>query len=139
MLCEACKKEPATVHLTTASKPEVTGERTFHFCEACAKAIVPLMPELPPQLLCLSDLYRSRLYDALQSSHPEAFYTREDPKLRRKATNAMETFLREQLRKDKIDIGDFAFQMLLHDFSFSRHFYERRDLYHRMHPRIAEH
>ena len=136
MLCEACKKELATVHLTTASKPEDVGERTFHFCEACAKAIVPLMPELPPQLLCLSDLYRSKLYDALESSHPEAFYASDDPKLRRKATNAMETFLREQLKKDKIDIGDFAFQMVLHDFSFSRHFYERWDLYHGLHPRI---
>jgi len=94
------------------------------------------MPELPPQLLCLSDLYRSKLYDALESSHPEAFYASDDPKLRRKATNAMETFLREQLKKDKIDIGDFAFQMVLHDFSFSRHFYERWDLYHGLHPRI---
>jgi hypothetical protein len=77
-------------------------------------------------LIKLSDPYRSRLYDVLELEHPEAFYFGDDHKKLRQAGVAMEAFLRESLKRDGIEVGAVAFDMLNRDFSFSEDYYARR-------------
>lgn len=82
------------------------------------------------KLICLSDGYRSRLYDMLEAAHPEAFDNHNTEACRR-SSELMTDFLREQLKKDKIEVSGDAFDMLCLDFFGSHHFYSRQDEYHR--------
>jgi hypothetical protein len=51
--------------------------------------------------LCVSDSYRSSLYDLLEATHPEAFYDGEDYSKLEQASEVMNAFLRQELRKAK--------------------------------------
>jgi hypothetical protein len=79
----------------------------------------------------LSEGYRSRLYDLLETAHPEAFYEGDDEKLNERAAEAMTLFLRAQLKKELIEVNDQVFEMLVCDFIGSHDFYTRRDAFNR--------
>src|SRR5437016_4487919 len=71
MLCEKCKQREATVHLTEiARSKDLPDERVLerHFCEPCGNDYMRGSPTLSAMrsLICLSEGYRSRLYDLLE-------------------------------------------------------------------------
>src|SRR2546430_811676 len=76
------------------------------------------------------DLARSRGEDLLEAAHPEAF-DNTDAEACRRGSELMRDFLREHLRKDKIEVNEDAFGMLCSDFFCSHHFYSRMDDYRR--------
>ena len=81
-------------------------------------------------LICLSDSYRAKLYDLLETAHPEAFDNTIVEACRR-GSELMRSFLREHLTKDKIELNDDGFEMLSQDFFGSHFFYSRSDEYKR--------
>jgi hypothetical protein len=140
MLCEACHQRNATVHLTTTFQAEGLlqppgTQRKQHFCPECADSYFACTPGMNSQrdLICLSDYYRSKLYDLLEASHPEAFgdWDLENVRARYERVMAMQAFLRDQLKKERIELNEEAFQMLYGDFIGSHHFYARKDDYRR--------
>jgi len=135
MLCESCHQREATVHLTATVHVEGLGQergtpQKQHFCRQCADSYFACTPAMNPLrgLICLSDSYRSMLYDLLERVHPEAFDNK-DAETCRRESEWMRNFLREQLTKDKIELNEDAFEMLCHDFFCSHHFYSRADGY----------
>lgn len=127
MLCESCHQRDAVVHLT-ATEGETQLER--HFCEQCADTYFACTPGMNSarDLICLSDSYRAKLYDLLETHYPEAFDNSTDEACYR-GSELMRSFLREHLTKDKIELNEDAFEMLCGDFFGSRHFYTRLDEY----------
>lgn len=81
-------------------------------------------------LICLSDAYRSKLYDLLEVAHPEAF-DNHDAESCRKGSELMRDFLREQLKRDNMKVTGDAFEMLALDFFGSHHYYTRQDEFNR--------
>jgi len=77
-------------------------------------------------LIQLSSLYRSKLYDALEKEHPEAFDNSTIEACDR-GSKLMRRFLRKHLSKDNIKLNADGFEMLCLDFFTTRHFYERSD------------
>ena len=137
MFCGACHQREATVHLTTTFHaeglaPEAGTQREQHFCQQCADSYFSCTPGMNSarDLICLSDSYRSKLYDLLETAHPEAF-DNTDAEACRRGSELMRDFLREHLRKDKIEVNEDAFGMLCSDFFCSHHFYSRVDDYRR--------
>jgi protein-arginine kinase activator protein McsA len=135
MLCESCHQREAIRHLTTTVHAEGFGQepgtqREQHFCQECADAYFACTPGMNASrhLICLSDSYRSKLYDLLESAHPEAFDNSTIEACQR-GSELMRRFLREHLTKDKIELNEDAFRMLLRDFFGSHHFYSRIDEY----------
>ena len=88
-------------------------------------------------LICLSDSYRSRLYDLLEATHPEAF-DNEDTEACRHGSQLMSDFLREQLKKENIVLNEDAFGMLCCEFFGSHHFYSRLDSFKRKQRQLAK-
>jgi hypothetical protein len=76
-------------------------------------------------LICLSDAYRTRLFDLLEKTNPEAF-DNDDTEACRRGSEMTRDFLREQLKKESIEVNEDAFQMLCQSF-WSREFYARAD------------
>jgi hypothetical protein len=70
--------------------------------------------------------YRAKLYDLLETRHPEAFDNSDDEACRR-GSEVMRRFLRQQLLKDNIKLNGDGFEMLCHDFFCSCHFYDRAE------------
>jgi len=137
MFCEVCHQRNATVHLVTTLRPqrpdqEPATQREQHFCQQCADDYFACTPEMNSvrDLICLSDSYRSKLYDLLEATHPQAFDNTTDEACER-GSELMADFLREHLKKDKIEVNEDAFGMLCHDFFCSHHFYTRIDEYKR--------
>lgn len=135
MLCEACQQREALVHLGPAvqaedSVSEQSGEWEHHFCRECADEYFARTPGMNSSrdLICLSDWYRSKLYDLLEATHPEAFDNSTTEACRR-GSELMRLFLREHLTKDKVELNEDAFDMLLRDFFGSHRFYTRIDEY----------
>jgi len=133
MLCEACHQREAMVHLSTTVHVEDLdegpgAENEQHFCKECAEEYFARTPGMNSarHLICLSDSYRSKLYDLLEIAHPEAFDNGEAEACRR-GSELMRRFLREHLTKDKIELNEDAFDMLCGDFFGSHHFYSRAD------------
>lgn len=129
MLCESCHQQEAVVHLTT-SEAKTGAQRKQHFCAECADAYFTNTPGMNSLrgLICLSDWYRAKLYDLLETAHPEVFDNSTSEACRR-GSDLMRRFLREHLTKDKIELNEDAFNMLCGDFSGSHHFYTRMDEY----------
>jgi hypothetical protein len=125
MLCQVCQKEQAVVHLSQISYPGAPSERRTerHFCAECADAYYANTPGMNAsrKLIQFSDAYRSKLYDSLEASHPEAF-DNHDTQACRRSSELMRGFLRERLRKDGIDISGDGFEMLCQDF-FGSHIF----------------
>jgi protein-arginine kinase activator protein McsA len=136
MLCQQCGKREATVHLTKTNYApelgEVVGTEKQHFCEPCADAYFAATPGMNAMrnLICLSDSYRSKLYDLLEDVHPEAF-DNHDTEACRRGSETMMKFLREHLKKDGVEVTGDAFDMLCQDFFGSHHFYTRSDEFNR--------
>lgn len=137
MLCESCHQRTAVVHLTTTVEVASLGQepgtqRKQHFCQECADSYFACTPGMNSarHLICLSDSYRSKLYDLLETTHPEAF-DNSDIEACRRGSELMRNFLREHLTKDKIELNEDAFDMLCGDFFGSHHFYSRSDEYKR--------
>jgi hypothetical protein len=136
MLCQQCAKREATVHLTRTTHLPILGKalgtKKQHFCEQCADAFWARTPGMNAMrnLICLSDSYRFKLYDLLERAHPEAFDNHDDEACRR-SSEVMNHFLREQLKKDGLEITGDAFDMLCCDFWGSHHFYTRVDEFNR--------
>src|SRR5678815_2139926 len=141
MLCESCHQREASVHLTKTvfRKTEVSGDanekqaeskQEQHFCTECADAYLFCTPGMNSarHLICLSDSYRTKLYDLLERVHPEAFDNSDDEACRR-GSQLMQNFLREHLKKDGIGVNEDAFGMLCSDFFGSHHFYSRMEEY----------
>jgi protein-arginine kinase activator protein McsA len=136
MLCQACNKREATVHLTqtfyAAAEGHEPGTKKQHFCQDCADAYFASTPGMNPSrgLISLSDSYRSRLYDLLETEHPEAF-DNHDIEACRKSSEVMRKFLAEHFKQDNIELAGDAFEMLCNDFFGSHHFYTRLDEFNR--------
>jgi len=137
MLCESCHQREAMLHLTTTLHDggldqEPGTQREQHFCQECADVYFACTPGVNSArgLICLSDSYRSKLYDVLETAHPEAFDNSTTETCQR-GSELMRRFLREHLRKDKIELNENAFDMLCGDFFCSHHFYTRIDEYNR--------
>jgi protein-arginine kinase activator protein McsA len=135
MLCESCHQRVAVVHLTQTIASAVLGDepgtvRKQHFCEQCADTYFACTPWMNSarHIICLSDSYRSRLYDLLEATHPEAF-DNSDTEACRRGSELMRDFLHEQLKKEKIELNEDGFGMLFGDFIGSHHFYRRMDEY----------
>ncbi len=123
------------MHLTEIARSKDFPNETVlerHFCEPCSNDYMRGSPTLSAMrsLICLSEGYRSRLYDLLETAHPEAFYDGDDEQLTERAAEAMTLFLREQLKKERIEVNDQVFEMLVCDFIGSHDFYTRRDAFH---------
>jgi hypothetical protein len=124
------------VHLTqtsyVAGSPEERGTEKQHFCEQCADAYFASTPGMNSSrgLICLSDSYRSKLYDLLETAHPEAFDNHDDEACRG-GSEAMRKFLRKHLKQDKVKVSGDALEMLCQDFFGSHHFYTRLDEFNR--------
>src|SRR5437899_9046802 len=135
MLCEVCHQREATVHLTQtfykrAAVVHEPGRTEQHFCQECADAFfasIPGMKNAMRDLICLSDSYRSKLYDLLESTHPEAF-DNHDTEACRRGSKLTRKFLREQFKKDSIEVNGEVFNMLLGSF-WSGEFYDRAKKY----------
>ncbi len=136
MLCEMCQKNDATVHLTQTRYIAVDGQeagaKNQHFCKECADAYFASTPGMNPmrEIICLSKEYRAKLLDLLEKTHPEAF-DNSDIEACRRGSEIMRGFLREQLRKEKIEVNQDAFEMLCISF-WSSEFYDRADAYRRI-------
>jgi protein-arginine kinase activator protein McsA len=128
MLCQACKKREALIHISTGSTPRERNLKSKHFCRECADAYYARTPGMNSarDLIRLSDFYRSKLYDELEAKHPEAFDNSDDEACRR-GSDVMRGFLKERLTKDNIKLNADGLEMLCHDFFGSRHFYDRID------------
>ena len=124
MLCQACKKRDALVHLSLGS----TKRKSKHYCRQCADRYFArtLGMNSARDLIRLSNFYRSKLYDELEARHPEAFDNSDDEACRR-GSGLMRRFLKERLTKDKVRLNSDGFDMLCHDFFGSHYFYERVD------------
>lgn len=81
------------------------------------------------ELICLSDTYRSKLYDLLETAHPEAF-DNHDTEAARRGSKLTREFLREQLKRENIEVNDEVLEMLLVSF-WSGEFYDRAEKYRR--------
>jgi hypothetical protein len=121
MMCQACNQRQALVHLGLDFQEQ-------HFCRECADEYYARTPGMNSSrhLICLSDWYRSKLYDLLEATHPEAFDNHDRDACVR-GSDIMRKFLRKQLRKANLQISGDAFQMLCIDFYCSHHFYRRAD------------
>ena len=131
MLCQVCQQKEAMVHLTTIVAGDGQGlaagtDTKQHFCERCADAYFAEAPGMNSArgLICLSDSYRSKLYDLLEELHPEAFDNKDDEACTLGST-LMRNILREHFKMDNLDMNEDAFEMLCHDFFCSHHFYTR--------------
>lgn len=155
-LCEICHKREAVVHLTTTEtyyavevpiEPEIPltigdkapislqGPETVkeqHFCKECADAFYASTPGLNSSrdLICLSDWYRSKLYDLLEAESPEAF-DNSDGEACERGSDLMREFLRKNLTKAGLEMNGDAFEILCADFFCSHHFYDRAEEYSR--------
>lgn len=124
MLCQACKKRDALIHLSLGS----SRRKRKHYCRECGDRYFARTPGMNSSrdLIRLSNFYRSKLYDELEARHPEAFDNSDNEACLR-GSELMRRFLKERLTKDKIRVTGDAFDMLCHDFFGSHHFYERVD------------
>jgi protein-arginine kinase activator protein McsA len=133
MLCESCHQREATVHLTKSNFPygldqPPTTLQAQHFCPECTDNYFACTPGMNSgrDLICLSDFFRSKLYDLLEKTHPEAFDD-STTEVCRRMSELMRNFLREQLNKAKIEVNEDAFDMLCRDFFCSHHYYSRAE------------
>jgi hypothetical protein len=130
-----CHQREATVHLTQTFYKAVPGHdpgtQKQHFCRECADAYFACTPGMNPMrgLICLSDEYRTRLYDLLEKTHPEAL-DNHDLEACRRGSELTREFLREQFKKENIDINEDVFNMLCHSF-WSADYYARADAHRR--------
>jgi protein-arginine kinase activator protein McsA len=124
MLCQACKKRDALIHLSLGSSLR----KRKHYCRECADRYFARTPGMNSarDLIKLSNFYRSKLYDELEARHPEAF-DNSDTEACRRGSELMRRFLKKRLTKDGIKLNKDGFEMLCHDFFCSHHFYERAD------------
>ena len=145
MLCERCKKREATVHLTKTSQefeaeegvdPETVDLAAIpkdvtehHFCEECADKYFASTPGMNSArgLICLSDVYREKLYDKLEAELPEIFIENDDNVLMEKRADRMAEFLHEELKREGIEVNEDAFGMLFSDLFCTYHFYDRQE------------
>ena len=137
MLCEACQQREALVHLGPAAEAnssvaEPSGKWDHHFCQECADEYFARTPGMNSSrgLICLSDWYRSKLYDLLEVEHPEAFDYSTTEACER-GSELARVFLRRHLTKAGVELNDDGFMMLWSDFNCSHHFYTRADEYKR--------
>jgi protein-arginine kinase activator protein McsA len=104
MLCQACKKRDALIHLSLGSSLR----KRKHYCRECADRYFARTPGMNSarDLIRLSNFYRSKLYDELEAHHPEAFDNSE-PEACRRGSDLMRRFLEKRLTKDGIRLkGD---------------------------------
>lgn len=135
MLCDACHQREALVHRTSTTHVEGLGQppgaqQKQHFCRECADEYFARTPGMNASrgLICLSDWYRSTLYDLLEQEHPEAFdYSTAEACER--GSELARAFLRRHLAKAGIELNEDGFMMLWGDFNCSHHFYTRADEY----------
>src|SRR5215510_8208728 len=123
MICQRCKKKEALVHLSAGSPPSLRSRKSKHYCRDCADAYYARTPGMNSarNLIRLSDFYRSKLYDELESQCPEAFDNSTHEEALRGST-LTRRFLRKRLAKDNIKLGGDGFDMLCHDFVTTHHF-----------------
>lgn len=132
-LCDVCQKREANVFFTPAidtsgAEGDSDIQQPQSMCTSCADSYYANTPGLNSarDLIRISDFYREKLYDLLETTHPEAF-DNHDTEACVHGSELMCAFLKKQLRKDRMDIRGDAFDMLCKDFFGSRHFYERAD------------
>ena len=126
MLCQNCNQREALIHLALGTPQQ------RDFCRECADNYYATTPGMNSAraLICLDNWYRTKLYDLLEATHPEAF-DNHDREACIRGCDVMRKFLRKQLRKENIQIRGDAFKMLCLDFFTSHHFYARIDEFNR--------
>jgi hypothetical protein len=82
------------------------------------------------RLICLSDWYRSKLYDLLEATHPEPF-DNHDSEACIRGCDVMRKSLQKQLKKENLQVSGDAFEMLCQDFFTTHNFYARIDEFNR--------
>ena len=96
MLCQTCKKREALIHLGDGTP----GARRWrkHLCRDCADRLFARTPGMNSarDLIQLTSFYRSKLYDALEKEHPEAFDNSTTEACGR-GSDLMRRFLRKRL------------------------------------------
>jgi hypothetical protein len=124
MLCQRCKKKEALIHLNVTG----SSSRQKHYCRDCADAYFARTPGMNPSrnLVKLSDYYRNKLYDELESQSPEVFDNSTTEACVR-GSDLMRRFLRKRLAQDNIRLNKDGFEMLCHDLFTTHHFYDRGD------------
>jgi protein-arginine kinase activator protein McsA len=128
MQCDVCHQRDALVHLTTTVGGDTQQEQ--HFCKDCADDLFARTPGMNSSrdLICLSDWYRSKLYDLLEVEHPEAFdYSNAEACQR--GSDLARRFLKRHLAKAGVELNEDGLMMLWSDFNCSHHFYTRADEY----------
>jgi protein-arginine kinase activator protein McsA len=133
MLCDKCNKREALVHLGSNKEHEDADSESGveweqHFCKDCADEYYAQTPGMNSSrdLIRLSDWYRSKLYDLLESECPGAFdYS--DTEACERGSKYTKEFLRKQLNTDGIELNEDGFEMLWCDLNCSCHFYQRAD------------
>jgi hypothetical protein len=138
MVCELCKKKVATVHLTHTSiheSGEPINSEQRHFCEDCADNFYANDPGLNSArgLIQLSDQYRSKLFDRLEQAHPEIFrnWAKSSNVELIESAKVMHKFIREDLKRNGIELNEEGFHMLAAGFIGAAEFYERAERFKR--------
>jgi hypothetical protein len=100
-----------------------------HFCEECADKYFASTPGMNSArgLICLSEAYREKLYDKLEAELPEILVETDDKVLMGKRADKMAEFLRDELKREGIEMNDDAFGMLFSDLFCTYHFYDRQE------------
>ena len=121
VMCQRCKKKEALVHLTVS-------RRSRHYCRDCADAYFSRTPGMNSarDLVKLSDYYRNKLYDELESQSPEVFDNSTTEACVR-GSDLMRRFLRKRLAQDNITLNKDGFEMPCNDLFCSSHFYDRSE------------
>jgi hypothetical protein len=128
MLCQRCKKREALVHLSAGVSPSGRSRKAKHYCKHCADAYFARTPGMNSarDLVRLSNFYRTKLFDELESQYPEVFDNSSDEACLR-GTRTMRHFLRKRLAADNVRLNSDGFEMLCNDLCFSHHFYDRAE------------
>jgi hypothetical protein len=128
MICQHCKKKDALVHFSSGFTASGRSRARKHYCRQCADDYYSRTPGMNSErnLIRLSNFYRSKLYDELESQSPEVL----DNSTREaciRNSELMRRFFKKRLVQDNIRLNKDAFDMLCNDFCFSGHFYARAD------------
>ena len=128
MLCQRCKKRGALVHLSVGVSPSGRTLKAKHYCRYCADAYFAKTPGMNSarDLIRLSDFYRTKLHDELESQYPEVFDNSSVEACSR-GSQTIRRFLKERLAADNIKLNDDGFEMLWNDLNCSHHFYDRAE------------
>ena len=132
MLCEACKKRIATVHVTemrsVVGEPSPPSTTKHDFCAECGDRHLATVQTAnsAKDIVQFPAAYRSGLYDELERKHPNVFNWWHSSEEFQVNSELIFQFLRMRLDQDGIEISGDDFITLYEYFIESPEFNERR-------------